>query len=210
MTVLAVVIPHWSCTPEVDQDCGALVAQMLALGVAQVTVACGGPTATGGSSIAHNINRGVTQALFGGATHVLMLTNDLIWESGDPHALCTRGDVVSPSINGVVQPFFGAGFCAPKAVWESIGAFDPQFDGFYEDEDWALRCRRKHVPLISSEAVRFRHVGGASIGRLDATRIMEHGRQHFGLKWGIEAETLAEWMARGAPQFIPHEGRVDG
>ncbi len=134
-------------------------------------------------------NAGLEEAFGRGATHAILLNDDLFPEPGCLEALVAlAGDdgCAGPTFDapgddafagglvdrergfGLHRPgardfLTGAALCLSRAAWERTGPFDERFFLYYEDVDWCVRARACGVPLRVSEA-RARHEAGSSSG----------------------------------------------
>ena len=85
-------------------------------------------------------------------------------------------------------------FCAAmrRAVVEEIGPLDERFGvGMFEDDDYAMRLRRKGYRIRCAEDVFVHHWGSASFARLaaaDYARLFAENRRKFEAKWGVRWE----------------------
>jgi GT2 family glycosyltransferase len=81
-------------------------------------------------------------------------------------------------------------FCVmiPRRVWDDVGELDEQFGlGFFEDDDYAQRLKRKGYALACAEDVFVHHHLSASFDALGAEhkrRQFERNRALFEAKWG--------------------------
>lgn len=76
-----------------------------------------------------------------------------------------------------------------RALFEEIGPLDEQFGlGMFEDDDYAMRVRRKGCRIICAEDVFIHHSGGRSFLKLDAAhywRLFWENRGKFERKWNV-------------------------
>jgi GT2 family glycosyltransferase len=135
-------------------------------------------------------NAGLERAFGDGATHVLLLNDDVLVEQGCAEALVSAagdGGAASPRIDGppgvafaggeleLVRGFgrhvdgardylSGACLCIARGAWDVVGQFNEELFLYYEDVEWCLRARSLGVPLTVALDARAAHSGGASSG----------------------------------------------
>ena len=135
-------------------------------------------------------NAGLAQAFAEGASHALLLNDDVLVEAGCVEALVAAagdGGAASPRIDGppgiafvggeleLVRGFgrhvegardylSGACLCISRRAWEVVGPFNEELFLYYEDVEWCLRARSLGVPLTVALDARAGHSGGASSG----------------------------------------------
>lgn len=192
MPTVSVVVPHWP-TEANRELLGRCVSSFARAGAHEMLVMCGGPLPTGGSSIAKNINRGLRVVT---GEYTLVVNDDVEWLSGDLSDLCQPMSVCSPG----EQAFWGPAFCLPMSAIHTgmrpplVGLLDDRFDGYFEDEDYAIRLRMAGYQFVAvpSCTVEHHHGGSNTIRQLDAPVLMERNRARFLAKWGADAERI--WM----------------
>jgi len=134
-------------------------------------------------------NAGADAALERGATHLLLLNDDVQVEAGCVEALvAAAGDdaAAAPHIDapgadafagaridgrgfgvhgaGATDYLTGAALLVPRAVWERVGPFDERLFLYYEDVDWCVRARALGVRLVVADGARATHAAGSSTG----------------------------------------------
>jgi GT2 family glycosyltransferase len=135
-------------------------------------------------------NAGLARALALGASHAILLNDDVLVTGGCIDALvaCAGTEAaVSPEIeapgddafaggaidwrrgygrhvDGALDYLTGAALCIPAAVFARVGPFDERLFLYYEDVDWCLRARALGVPLRVCREARAVHAAGASSG----------------------------------------------
>ena len=135
-------------------------------------------------------NAGLERAFGMGASHAVLLNDDVLVEPGCIDALAAGAGetgAASPRIDGPPGVAFagaelelkrgfgrhvdggldyltGACICFSRSAWEIVGPFDESLFLYYEDVDWSLRARAKDVPLTVVQAARASHAGGSSSG----------------------------------------------
>ncbi len=135
-------------------------------------------------------NAGLERAFGAGASHVVLLNDDVLVAPGCIAALITAagdGGAASPRIDGppgvafaggeleLVRGFgrhvegaldylSGACICFSRGAWEAVGPFNEELFLYYEDVEWSLRARALGVPLRVAQDARAAHSGGASSG----------------------------------------------
>ena len=159
-------------------------------------------------------NRGIEQALQSGATHVLLLNDDVYvrpgciaaligaageegaaspWLAGDGDA-AYRGGVIdwergfAGHQDGATDYLIGGCLLLSRRAWERTGPFDETFFLYCEDVDWCLRARTAGVPLSVVPVELADHEGGASTGAGHST-------------------TWAYWWSRNRIRLIRKHGR---
>ena len=134
-------------------------------------------------------NAGLEHAFGAGATHVLLLNDDVRPEPGCVEALvAAAGDdgAAAPLIDapggeafaggridwtrglaghhaGALDYLTGAALCISRSAWSRVGRFDEGCFLYYEDVDWCVRARDRGVPLRLAEA-HAHHAAGSSTG----------------------------------------------
>ena len=98
-----------------------------------------------------------------------------------------------------------------KSLYEEVGPLDERFGiGMFEDDDYALRVKRKGYRILCAEDVFIHHWGSASFSKLIYTEywdLFKTNLQKFEDKWGIS------WIPHTQrPEFIPQQYRqlLDG
>jgi GT2 family glycosyltransferase len=135
-------------------------------------------------------NAGLEHAFAAGASHVVLLNDDVLVEPGCVEALAAgagESGAASPCIagppgiafagaelelrrgfgrhvDGALDYLTGACICFSRAAWETVGPFDESLFLYYEDVDWSLRARARNVPLVVVRDARAAHAGGSSSG----------------------------------------------
>jgi GT2 family glycosyltransferase len=134
-------------------------------------------------------NLGIERAFADGASHVVLLNDDVLVEPGCIEALVEaagEGDVASPVIDapgveafsggaidargfgfhraGSLEFLTGAAICIPGAVWQRVGPLDDRLFLYYEDVEWCLRARAAGAALLVVATARASHLAGASTG----------------------------------------------
>jgi GT2 family glycosyltransferase len=76
-----------------------------------------------------------------------------------------------------------------RQVWEETGPLDERFGlGMFEDDDYALRLKKKGYKILCAEDVFIHHWGSASFSKLDQAQrqaLFEENRAQFEAKWGF-------------------------
>lgn len=70
-----------------------------------------------------------------------------------------RTRVVEDAMSGWVS---GAMLLVSRDEFLGLGGFDPRFFVYYEDRDLSHRYREANFPVVTTEAIRGRHIGGSS------------------------------------------------
>ncbi|MGI9117383.1 MAG: glycosyltransferase family 2 protein [Gaiellales bacterium] len=149
------------------------------------------PLATSANpGFAGGVNRGARRAFEDGASHVLILNDDVLIEPGAVARLAEAagvGDVAAPFLDGRGDGEFRGGridwatgiagheegatdyLCAAclmisRGAWDAVGAFDESFFLYFEDVDWCVRASTCGVRLVLVPEVLAWHEGGASTG----------------------------------------------
>ena len=145
---------------------------------------------TGNLGFATGANLGIARAFADGASHVVLLNDDVLVEPGCLAGLvAASGDsrAASPVIDapgadafagghidwrrgfgshraGALDFLTGAALCVPRAVWERVGPFNEQLFLYYEDVDWCRRAIAAGVELAVVPEARASHAAGSSAG----------------------------------------------
>ena len=135
-------------------------------------------------------NRGIERAFADGASHAVLLNDDVLVEPGCLAALVVAAGeerAASPSIDapgadafaggridwkrgfgsheaGALDFLTGAAICIPRGVWGQVGSFDEQLFLYYEDVDWCRRAIAAGVELTVVPEARATHAAGSSAG----------------------------------------------
>jgi N-acetylglucosaminyl-diphospho-decaprenol L-rhamnosyltransferase len=144
----------------------------------------------GNLGFAGGANVGIESAFDGGATHVLLLNDDVFIEPGCVSALIAaaggsgaaspwlrgEGDAAfrggridwergyAGHVTGASDYLIGGCLLLSRDAWRRTGAFDESFFLYCEDVDWCIRARDAGVPLVVVEKELAEHVGGSSTG----------------------------------------------
>jgi GT2 family glycosyltransferase len=156
-------------------------------------------------------NAGLDRAFARGATHALLLNDDVRLEAGCLDALlATACDdaLASPVIDaagadafaggaldargfgrhvaGALDFLTGAALMIPKDVWERVGPFDERLFLYYEDVEWTVRAHRLGVSLrLAPGAFAWHDAGSSSGGGEGATWAYYSTRNRL---WFLESE----------------------
>jgi GT2 family glycosyltransferase len=135
-------------------------------------------------------NRGIQRAFDEGATHALLLNDDVYlrggcvaalveaagergaaspWLAGDGDAAYRGGKIdwqkgSAGHQEGATDYLIGGCVIISRHAWERTGWFDESFFLYCEDVDWCLRARAAGVPLVVVPTELADHDGGASTG----------------------------------------------
>ena len=144
----------------------------------------------GNLGFAAGANLGIERAFAGGASHAVLLNDDVLVGPGCLAALVAaagRERAVSPSIDapgadafaggridwkrgfgshesGALDFLTGAALCIPRGVWERVGTFNEQLFLYFEDVDWSRRALAAGVELHVALDARATHEAGSSAG----------------------------------------------
>ncbi len=139
---------------------------------------------------AAGVNRGVARAFADGASHVLVLNDDVFVRAGSFRRLKEAAGacrVAAPYLDGNGDGVFRGGridwttgiaghadgaedyLCAAclmisRPAWDLVGPFDEAYFLYYEDVDWCVRAVAAGVDLVLVPEVLGWHEGGASTG----------------------------------------------
>jgi GT2 family glycosyltransferase len=139
--------------------------------------------------LAGGANAGLDRAFAGGASHAVLLNDDVLVAPGCLEALVEvagADSAAAPRIQadgpdafagghldrrgfgrhaeGAVEYLTGAALCIPAGVWERVGRMDERLFLYYEDVDWCLRARALGVPLRVADRAEAEHAAGSSTG----------------------------------------------
>ncbi len=144
----------------------------------------------GNLGFAAGANLGLTRAFADGASHAVLLNDDVLVEPGCFTALVAAAGAdraVSPVIDapgadafsggridwkrgfgshqaGALDFLTGAALCVPRAVWERVGPFNEELFLYYEDVDWCRRAIAAGVELAVVPEAHATHAAGSSAG----------------------------------------------
>lgn len=133
-------------------------------------------------------NRGIDCAFADGASHVLLLNDDVFIRPGCVQELATAAGATgaaSPWVAGEGDAVYrggaidwGRGFAGhregasdyllggcmliSRGAWKATGPFDESFFLYCEDVDWCIRARAAGVPIVVVPRELAEHIGGAS------------------------------------------------
>ena len=139
---------------------------------------------------AGGVNRGVERAWAAGATHVLLLNDDMRirpgciqrlvgaagesgaaspWVAGEGEAAYRGGKIdwtlgYAGHEEGADDYLLGGCMLISPSAWEQVGPFDESYFLYCEDVDWSIRAREAGVPLLVVPEELADHDGGASTG----------------------------------------------
>lgn len=109
----------------------------------------------------------------------------------------------------------GAAFLIDRALFESLGGFEPRFFMVYEDVDLSYRARLAgHHVWFAGDAV-VRHAGSATLGRA-SRRAVFYGQRNLEWTWlrntprRLIARTLAAHLAYSLAGVVHYIGRGQG
>lgn len=89
-------------------------------------------------------------------------------------------DFPPANVSRDVQAVTGACWLVPRAVFERLGGFDPQFRNGHEDIDFCLRAAEQGYKICYvAESVIYHHIGSSS-GRFDNE---SENERYFSSKW---------------------------
>lgn len=117
--------------------------------------------------------------------YLMVVNNDIEWTQGELASLCVPNTVVSPSLNGNPQYFWGCFFVVPRTVLEKVGYLDEQFYLYCSDTDYVMRCRENQVQLGAVQDCNIVSGGGHTTRTIeDREKIDSEDTEKFILKWG--------------------------
>jgi GT2 family glycosyltransferase len=139
--------------------------------------------------LAGGANAGLDRAFADGASHAVLLNDDVLVAPGCLEALVEvagADSAAAPRIKadgpdafagghldgrgfgrraeGAVEYLTGAALCIPAGVWERVGPMDERLFLYYEDVDWCLRARALGVSLRVADRAEADHAAGSSTG----------------------------------------------
>jgi GT2 family glycosyltransferase len=139
--------------------------------------------------LAGGANAGLNRAFADGASHAVLLNDDVLVARGCLETLVEvagADGAASPRIHadgpdafagglldirgfgrhaeGAVEYLTGAALCIPAGVWERVGPMDERLFLYYEDVDWCLRARALDVLLRVADEAEADHAAGSSTG----------------------------------------------
>lgn len=131
------------------------------------------------------INYGLSQAT---GDYLIVMNDDLILSSGSLDQLCDPEAVISPTIDGREQPFWGCAFCIPRWVYEKVGGLDERYRiSFYDDDDYINILRQANIPMKSQPLVKMLNQagGGRTLHQFpDHNEFFAENRERYKARWG--------------------------
>lgn len=145
----------------------------------------------------------------------------VIWGSGNPWNVGRHGNADDPRYNYLRKADYvsGAALMIPRALWNEVGGFSPEFaPAYFEDTDLAMKVREFGRFVVYVPASTVYHFEGQSAGTSVAAGMkafQEVNRPKFRKKWaeayrnnGREGEALDREKDRGVAfrvLFIDHQ-----
>lgn len=133
---------------------------------------------------------------------------DIIDSAGDGYLRCGGGfkrghgrPAMACDASGEVFGACGAAFLIRRALFESLGGFDPAFFMVYEDVDLSYRARLRGARVWYAADAIVRHAGSASMGRASASAVYWGQRN---LEWTWWKNTPAALLWRGLPAHLAY------
>lgn len=115
----------------------------------------------------------------------------IVWANGDPWNYGRGGNAHDPRYNYTreVDYVSGAAIMLPRALWERLGGFSPEFaPAYFEDTDLAFKVKAEGLRVAYAPLSRVYHFEGQSCGTQTETttglkRFQEINRPKFKRKW---------------------------
>jgi GT2 family glycosyltransferase/glycosyltransferase involved in cell wall biosynthesis len=114
---------------------------------------------------------------------------NIVWNNGRPWNLGRGGNRADPGLNYTRPSDYlsGAAFMIPRATWNAVGGFSPEFEpAYYEDTDLAFKVRAQGLRTLYAAKATVIHYEGVSNG-LDLAsglkRFQATNRPKFEAKW---------------------------
>lgn len=97
-------------------------------------------------------------------------------------------EIDSPEYNSSMTTEFVSGCCMlyDKTVYDIVGNWDPEYFMYYEDSDYCVRARKKHIKIMYDPAIMIWHKNAQSTGGSGSSfhsQYMTQSRLRFGLKY---------------------------
>ena len=151
-----------------------------------------------GIGFAAAVNHGLRLAR---GEYIAVINRDIQLERGSLLDLARPNSIVSPTLNGDSQKFWGCCWVMDRRVYETIGLLDERFRiGYFEDDDYIIRAVRAGVVLECNPAVEIVSEGGVTMRTVDShNQIFMENKNRFIEKWGAEPKDIP-----GHPHYDKH------
>lgn len=119
---------------------------------------------------------------------IMVVNNDVTWDSGSIEDLCLADAVTSPKMNNEPQSFWGCFFVIPRKILDKIGLLDEQFYLYCSDTDFIMRLRQAGIERRCIEVCNILTKGGQTTQHVKGrTEIDNKDMMKFETKWGVSA-----------------------
>lgn len=171
---LSVIIPHYDFEGA-DELLNACVTSLTGYDELIVVV-------NKGIGFAKAVNKGLSLAK---GDYLAVVSNDIVWKSGELNSLLIPDTVTSPRVNDGAQPFWGCFFVLPRNVYQQVGGLDEQFEGgYYEDDDYIKRLQEAQILMkCVGETNIFTKGGQTMTTQFNVSELMRVNKEKFDKKW---------------------------
>lgn len=130
------------------------------------------------------INKGLAIAK---GDFLLVMNDDMTWDSGSLKRLCDPDYVTSPAVNGKIdQNFWGCAFCLPRWVYEKVGGMYEGYEiSYWDDDDYQKTLEQGGIKLRCEPTVKVTTEGGRTLHQFpDHDQFYRRNQQKFYERWG--------------------------
>jgi len=178
---ISVVIPHYPYNEEINTKLKRCVNSLV--GAYEILIIVNDKI-----GFAKAVNCGLKIA---SGDYICVVNNDLYIQEGLLEYIAKPEGVCSPSVNGVVQEFYGGFFCMPRWVYEGVGDFDERFEiGYYEDNDYFERIKQLNIPFLQDAKLKVVGDTSSTMKLFDRDKISSDNLKKFIDKWGRKPSNI--------------------
>ena len=114
----------------------------------------------------------------------LSVANDDLEWTGSMKQLCDENAVVSPSVNGQVQPFWGCAFVFPRWVYEKTGGLCEDYEvSYFDNDDFLMTLKKLGIKHYCNPQVNVNTKGGRTLDKFpNRNEFFEANKQKFEAK----------------------------
>ena len=141
------------------------------------------------------INFGLSQAT---GDFLIVLNDDLKMDRGASlKDICDSNFVTSPTIDGEEQDFWGAAFCIPRWIYDTVGGLWEGYRvSYFDDDDYINVLRQNNIPMKCMPFVNFWNVdgGGRTLHTFpDHNDFFAENKEKFIERWGGTPDDVTKY-----------------